>query len=735
MIVRGRPASEPEDSRAMRVVVATAVEVGIVAVILQGAVDATAAVAAVLLAPVGYAFSYARRRRSGILIKVILAVGLLLALDWFIGHVRFATTIDQARIPLASLFLWVQVLHAFDVPRRRDLAFSMVSSTTLIAAAGALALTTSFIWILAIWAILAAGWLWLSARPAASGLTPAISMRRIHAGRRVRGYAPRSMAFSGLAAVVVASALFVAMPRLPASLIRTPPFRLSPGGGTPADPNISVTNPGLPPPGADGIVDFAPDAYPGFGDAMDLRSRGQLSDDIAFRVRAERPALWRAEAFDTFDGSVWTPSGDDWNSLPLSAESGSYEVSCGGCGRGPDSLLQTFYIDSQQPNLLFAAASPQRVYFPSGGLEVNRDGAIRAPILLDPGTVYSVESAVPTFTPEELRFVGGFDRTGPLAPYLQLPADLPERDRELAKTITADAPTQYDAVEAVQTWLHTHTAYDLTVPREPDGVDAVDWFLFRTRRGFCEHIASAMVVLLRSAGIPSRVVTGYGPGERNPFTGYFEVRRSDAHAWVEVLYPGAGWVPYDPTFGVPAAAHPWGSLVGQDVIEAVARAVRDGVPPGLRHAVGTSIHAIATGVGAIGHDWPAVLLLTVALATLLVLRRRRRRRAGRPPDEIGVAYEDLLDTLTAAGIARDPARTPAEVLHRAEAELSLPRELVRSASVVVETFERARFAPPDRRPDAEQVARARAEAARAATLRNHRPAVTSPDVPEHQAPA
>src|SRR5204862_7467020 len=135
--------------------------------------------AALVLAPAGYAFSYGRRHRSGLLVKVVLAVGLLIALDRFIGQVRFATTVDQARIPLASMFLWVQILHAFDVPRRRDLAFSMVSSTTLIAAAGALSLTTSFIWIVALWAALAAAWLWLSARPITSELTPVVAVRRV----------------------------------------------------------------------------------------------------------------------------------------------------------------------------------------------------------------------------------------------------------------------------------------------------------------------------------------------------------------------------------------------------------------------------------------------------------------------------------------------------------------------------------------------------------------------------
>ena len=730
-----RPSGPPEDSRAMRVVVAAAVEIGILAVVLEGAVDPTAAAVALVLAPVGYAFSYRRRRRSGILIKVLLAVGLLLALDWFIGHVRYATTVDQARIPLASLFLWVQVLHAFDVPRRRDLAFSMVSSTTLIAAAGALALTTSFVWILLAWAVPAASWLWVSARPVPAASARLVSVRRTAPDRRRRGAGVRSAGVTGLAAAVVASVVFMAMPRLPASLIRTPPFRLGPQGGTPADPARSVTNPGLEQPGADGVVDFAPDAYPGFSDAMDLRSRGSLSDDIVFRVRAEHAALWRAEAFDTFDGSVWTESRDAWRSLTLSPSTGSFQVPST-AGWGDDTLTQTFYIDREQPNVLFAAGDAQRVFFPSGGLQQNREGAIRSPILLDPGTVYSVESSIPAATPDDLRRLGPMPGSPKaFGRYLQLPGDLPERDRRLAAGITAKATTEYEAVQAVQTWLQTNTVYDLTVPREPDGVDAVDWFLFQTRRGFCEHISSAMVVLLRSVGIPSRVVTGYGPGQRNPFTGYFEVRQSDAHAWVEVLYPGAGWIPYDPTFGVPPAAEPWGSLVGQEVFEAVARALRGGVPAPVRRAVGSSVHAAGRAVRAVSDAWPIALLLAGGAAGGAFLRRRRRARRPRAPDDIGRAFEDLLETLVAAGVPADPSRTPAEILTRAEQDPAIPDDLFRSAAVVVRTFERARYAPVHRRPDPAEVARARAEAARARTLRRRTPAVRSPDVPEHQAPA
>src|SRR5262249_31434044 len=91
MDLRSRGGGPPEDSRALRVVVAVAVELGVLAVVLQGAVDSTAAAAALVLAPAGYVFSYVRRRRSGVMIKAILAIGLLLALDRFVGQVRFAT--------------------------------------------------------------------------------------------------------------------------------------------------------------------------------------------------------------------------------------------------------------------------------------------------------------------------------------------------------------------------------------------------------------------------------------------------------------------------------------------------------------------------------------------------------------------------------------------------------------------------------------------------------------------
>ena len=118
-----RGASTPEDSLAMRMFVVGAVEVAILAVVAQRGVSGVTAILPLVLAPVGYVFSYKQRHHSNITTKVVLSVGLLVAFVAFLQSVRTAGSVDQARVPLASLLLWVQVLHAFDVPRRRDLAF------------------------------------------------------------------------------------------------------------------------------------------------------------------------------------------------------------------------------------------------------------------------------------------------------------------------------------------------------------------------------------------------------------------------------------------------------------------------------------------------------------------------------------------------------------------------------------------------------------------------------------
>jgi hypothetical protein len=243
--------------------------------------------------------------------------------------------------------------------------------------------------------------------------------------------------------------------------------------------------------------------------------------------------------------------------------------------------------------------------------------------------------------------------------------------------------------------------YDLDVAADPPGANALDRFLFETRRGFCEHIASAMAVLLRASGIPTRFVTGFGPGDRNPFTGYWEVRASDAHAWVEVLYPGAGWVPYDPTFGVPPAEPSLAErLVAPEVLAAVARFFATAIPEPVRDAV----RALGRTVVSVAESWPLVVVAVALGAVAAVLLRRPgvRRRRGPRPTGAARAFVELESAMAARGHPRAEHQTAGEYLRAVRPFLGGDERA--DAEAIVRVFEQDRFS--GERAGEEEVGRA-----------------------------
>ncbi len=189
--------------------------------------------------------------------------------------------------------------------------------------------------------------------------------------------------------------------------------------------------------------------------------------------------------------------------------------------------------------------------------------------------------------------------------YAQRP-DTTERVRLLAREITASAPTPYDKVRAIEAYLNERTTYTLDIPPLPRGADAVDQYLFVDRQGFCEQIASTLVVMLRELGIPARLAVGFTPGERNPFTGLYEVKASDAHSWAEVYFPGVGWQGFDPTASVP--------LAGESGIDAAGAGALDYLSARLNIPTGVLV-AVGIGAGVVG--------------LVMALRSLRRRRPAR----------------------------------------------------------------------------------------------------------
>ena len=220
--------------------------------------------------------------------------------------------------------------------------------------------------------------------------------------------------------------------------------------------------------------------------------------------------------------------------------------------------------------------------------------------------------------------------------FAQVPAgSTTERVRALALRITSPAPTTYDKIKAIEAWLAANVQYSLNAPLAPKGVDVVDDFLFRSRVGWCEQIASSLVVMARSVGIPARLATGFVSGERDSLTGEFVVRERDAHAWAEIYFPGIGWQPFDPTASVPLA----GDAGGERFVDPVRPPPRVGARPrrrgarALRAGCARGARAVAAARGAapgrVGDARPVPARADRAPGRARPRARRRRRASTR----------------------------------------------------------------------------------------------------------
>jgi transglutaminase-like putative cysteine protease len=649
-------------------------------------------------------------------LKTLLAAGLVAALIQFLQRARTAASVDDARVMLGSLFVWVQVLHSFDLPRRRDLAFSMAASVVLVAEAGSLSLDTGFGLLLLPYLALCAAWLYRSDRARAEEDSDPYEVRGGTAKPSATARRARVRTLVGaLGAALLASTLvFMFTPHVPGARVLAPPF--------------SVVNPvaipgfsgGVSNPDASGGGDSGPVrgiGYPGFGNGVDLRARGHLSNRLVMRVRSAQPAFWRGQAYDSFDGTTWTASDRDITEYGQGIDR-SFDIAPQTSSVPTRTLLQTFYVVQQQPNIVFAAANARQVFFPTSQLAVDSYGSIRSPIMLEPQTIYSVVSDVPNPTTAMLRAAPA-PRQGPfVTQYTQLPPDLPARVVALAHRITDPWPNTYDKVMAVQRWLQRNTRYNLDIPPDPPGVDAVDEFLFVRRQGFCEHIASAMAILLRSVGIPARFAVGFDVGSHNLLTGYYDVHESDAHAWVEVAYPGIGWIEYDPTHVVPPATAGFGaSFLAGELLSRLGHFLAWVVPGPLKTAGAAVAHALAVAGRAAARVWFLVVLVVFA-GIVVLLRRGRRRVLARAPTGAAAAFESLSRTFERRGYPRKPEQTPSEYLRVLLRSDPVARASRTDLERVVAAFERDRFAASG--PDAGEVSGAVESARRVAEAAGRR---------------
>lgn len=245
-------------------------------------------------------------------------------------------------------------------------------------------------------------------------------------------------------------------------------------------------------------------------------------------------------------------------------------------------------------------------------------------------TEYSVESLLPESDPVLLRGLSSSDPQDIMGKYLQLPDLLPVRVRDLAEMLTASSGNRYDSVTAIKDYLQHGYSYTLSTTVPPSGSDFVDHFLFETKQGYCVHFATAMTVLLRSAGIPARYVQGFGPGtlQDDTMPAKYLVTQGDAHAWVEVYFAGAGWVPFDPTPG-PALAAGFAAPALPAAASLAPQAARSAGLPALPMAGGTSAAPLAAAAlfPAAAWRWRRSLALLLAARSASSMSRERQLRA------------------------------------------------------------------------------------------------------------
>ncbi|BDI33289.1 hypothetical protein CCAX7_53400 [Capsulimonas corticalis] len=407
------------------------------------------------------------------------------------------------------------------------------------------------------------------------------------------------------------------------------------------------------------------------------------SEVVAHVVPSDRePHYWRGRTYDSYDGRSWTSSTQDQEtSLDIApandeAQAERFVVPPAQDGEtlaakpARRRMVALITVQGVTQNLI-SASEPSQVAGRPGeidSLDISPDRAISlgarpyshfryavasilTPDPMDPDVQMALRRADKAPIPAAVR-----------ARYLTgLPNDVTTPDdvlyfRQLVNEVFAELPaarrTRIDKALAIRDFVASRAVYSLTTPAIPQDVEHVRNFLDTNREGYCDMFASSMAVLCRVAGLPSRVATGFAPGE--PKADGFDLRAMDKHAWVEVYFPKYGWLTFDPTVGTRT----------------------DGSVPS---STSTEKHGLPSWLSKLMHGSPLALLLGAAIVAIVLFvlkvewfdrifgRKRRISTAtgeARAQTEIGLAYQQSVRAVAKLGLPRLPSETPGEYADR-----------------------------------------------------------------------
>ena len=270
----------------------------------------------------------------------------------------------------------------------------------------------------------------------------------------------------------------------------------------------------------------------------------------------------------------------------------------------------------------------------------------------------------------------------------------------------ANAQTPYDEATAIETYLRTNYKYTLKPPPAPAGTDRLAYFLFTSKQGFCQYFASAMGDMLRSLGIPTQLVNGFGPGIVDPKTGAYEVREEDAHTWVESYFPGYGWITFEPTPDNVYAPINRGTIGPHTCItdtrcdpppvqgpapspDSRPSPVAAGAPGGPKKGGGGGFNLRLPDAGTLTKI--IGVLLAIVLVALAAAARYLR------PRSVALAWSRSLALARLAGAERRAGETPHELARRLASRFPEASSAMRS---LADGFVVAAYAPPDVAPSA-----------------------------------
>ncbi len=325
--------------------------------------------------------------------------------------------------------------------------------------------------------------------------------------------------------------------------------------------------------------------FPGLPNAHLIGSGPELGERLVMVIRVEDPVAdpslpyyWRSLTYEIYDGSGWQ-TGETESTLlrrdvpalqPLSAHERI--------------IRQSVRHVRDGAGLVYAAGNLMRVnqtaevaWRPPGSREDYFGATVRS-------NSYWSDSILPTFTAADLLQSSAESPLQVNPVYLALPDTIPDRVGDLADEITAQQATPFGKAQALESYLRTFP-YSLDIPQPPAGRDIVDYFLFELQTGYCDYYATSLVVMARAVGLPARLAIGYASGLYDAGNGRYVVSEADAHSWVEIFFPEFGWIPFEPTAGLPAfdrsaeiSADPLGPVIGLQPLPSVwAERIRSGM--------------------------------------------------------------------------------------------------------------------------------------------------------------